>query len=339
MAELCLDAAGRDYVSGPFWARQRLRALDGISLTVHPGETVGVLGESGSGKTTLVRLAAFLLRLSRGRVLVDGVDPWSLSRERQRQLRRHVQVIIQEGSDAFDPLQSVASAVAEPLANFGIGSRSERAVILADVLTAVGLTADLAGRYPGELSGGQRQRVGIARALAARPSLLLLDEPVSALDVSVGAQVLNLLASLHRQHRLGYVLTSHELPVVRYLADRVLVLYAGQIVEEGQARAVLDHPAHPYTIALRAAALTVAPGAGLPEVPPTAPPTTSGCRFAGRCPAVFDRCRTAPPSLVQLNDGRAVRCHLFSGTGAEKRVKALPVVATEDRAVRPHTSA
>jgi oligopeptide/dipeptide ABC transporter ATP-binding protein len=303
--------------------------LDGVTLTVRPGETVGVLGESGSGKTTLVRLAAFLLRPTRGRVLIDGADVWSRSGEERRRLRRQVQVVFQEGSDTLDPLQTVAAAVAEPLANFGIGSRTERAAAVASALAGVGLTSDLAGRYPGELSGGQRQRVGIARALVLQPRIVLLDEPVSALDVSVGAQVLNLLGGLQREHNLGYLLISHELPVVRYLAHRVVVLYAGHVVEEGPAREVLDHPAHPYTVALRAAALTVAPGAGLPDVPPAAPPAQTGCPFATRCPAVVPRCRNALPTLQEGEGGRRVRCVLFeaSRTGANSGTAPDPATA------------
>jgi oligopeptide/dipeptide ABC transporter ATP-binding protein len=325
MAELLLDVAGRDYTSGPFWARRTTRALDSVTLTVRSGETVGVLGESGSGKTTLVRLAAFLLRPTRGRVLVDGTDVWSLGGEARRRLRQRLQVVFQEGSDALDPLQSVAAAVAEPLANFRIGSRAERSAAVAEALAAVGLTPDLAGRHPGELSGGQRQRVGIARALTVRPSLLLLDEPVSALDVSVGAQVLNLLAALQREQGLGYVLISHELPVVRYLAERVVMLYAGHVVEEGPAREVLDRPAHPYTVALRAAALTVTPGAGLPDVPPAASPTATGCPFATRCPAVMPRCRDALPPLLALDGARLVRCLLFDGRDCADPLRSAAV--------------
>jgi oligopeptide/dipeptide ABC transporter ATP-binding protein len=294
-------------------------ALRDVSLSVSSGETLGVLGESGSGKTTLVRLAAFLLWPTAGAVRIDGADPWSLSDAERRALRRRVQIVFQEGSDALDPLQTVAAAVAEPLANVGVGRR-QRGADVAEALAAVGVTPELAGRRPGELSGGQRQRVGIARALVLRPELLLLDEPVSALDVSVGAQVLNLLAALQAERGLSYVLISHELPVVRYLADRVVVLYAGRIVEQGAAREVLDRPAHPYTAALRAAALTVDPAAGLPETPPAGPPSEGGCAFAGRCPAVMPRCREALPPLYALADERRVRCYLYEAGQPPKEI-------------------
>jgi oligopeptide/dipeptide ABC transporter ATP-binding protein len=310
MTTLALRDVCRTFVSGLPWARQRVRALGGVSFSLAPGETVGVLGESGSGKTTLLRLDAFLLRPTAGTVVAGGADPWQLSPEARRQLRRHVQVVFQEGSDALDPRQTVASAVAEPLANFGVrgGARRER---VAAALDAVGVTPELLGRYPGELSGGQRQRVSLARALTVDPDLLLLDEPVSALDVSVGAQVLNLLADLQASRGLGMLLISHELPVVRYLAHRVLVLFAGVVVEEGPAAAVLDAPAHPYTRLLRTAALTVDPEAGLPEVPPPAPASAAGCAFATRCPAVMPRCRAERPPAYAVETGRQVRCFLY----------------------------
>lgn len=313
MAELRLESVSKVFHAGPPWARSRTTALHDLTIAVRTGETLGVLGESGSGKTTLLRLAAFLLRPTSGQVLVNSADPWTLGREARRQLRRQLQIVFQEGSDALDPRQTVAAAVAEPLANFGVGRRA-RAVAVRAALEAVGLGPELAGRYPGELSGGQRQRVGLARALVLEPELVLLDEPVSALDVSVAAQVLNLLADLRAARGWSYVLVSHELPVVRYLAERVIVLYAGWVVEEGPAIDVLDRPAHPYTAALRAAALTVSPGAGLPEVPPAAPPAERGCPFASRCPAVMDRCRAMLPALVALEGGRLVRCHLYDGS-------------------------
>jgi oligopeptide/dipeptide ABC transporter ATP-binding protein len=317
MTELRLERASKTFRSGLPWRRRETPAVRDVSLVARTGETLGVLGESGSGKTTLVRLAAFLIRPDDGGVRVDGVDPWTLSGAARRRLRRQVQVVFQESSDALDPRQSVAAAVAEPLANVGVGRR-ERAVAVATALDAVGLGPELAGRYPGQLSGGQRQRVGIARALVLAPELILLDEPVSALDVSVAAQVMNLLADLKAERGLGYVLISHELPVVRYLADRAVVLYAGRVVEAGPARDVLDRPAHPYTRALRAAALTVEPGAGLPSVPGPAPLAPSGCPFAPRCPAVMDRCRASLPPLLEIEGNRAVRCLLYDDSPIDR---------------------
>ncbi len=307
---LRLTAAGRDFASGLFWSRQRTVALEALDLELRPRETVGLLGQSGSGKTTALRIAGFLLRPTRGEVSVGGRDPWRAGGRERRRLRRDVQYVFQDGSDAFDPRQAAAGIVEEPLRNFGVPATDRRERV-AEGFAAVGLTADLRDRHPHQLSGGQRQRLGIARALVLEPGTLLLDEPVSALDVSLAAQVLNLLRDLQEQRGLGYLLVSHELPVVQHLADRVLVLYAGLVVEEGGAK-ILSAPAHPYTQALRAAALTVDPGAGLPPIAGVAPPAQRGCAFAPSCPAVHDRCREARPALARQPDGRRVRCFLFS---------------------------
>ena len=310
MTRLFLDGVSKTFRSGLFFSRQKTAAVRDVTLDVRAGETVGILGESGSGKTTLVRLAAFLLRPTAGKVTLDGVDPWTLSVAARRQLRRRLQVVFQEGSDGLDPRQSVAEAVEEPLLNFAT-PKTARAALVRDALHEVGLTPELAGRYPFQLSGGQRQRVGIARALVLQPELVLLDEPVSALDVSVAAQVLNLLADLQDRRGMGYLLITHELPVVRYLADHVIVMFAGRVIEAGPAAEVLTRPAHPYTAAMRAASLTVDAGAGLPELPPVAPPAAEGCAYASRCPMVMARCRQQAPPLFELKAGRHARCFLF----------------------------
>ncbi|MGH3696856.1 MAG: oligopeptide/dipeptide ABC transporter ATP-binding protein [Pseudonocardiaceae bacterium] len=295
--------------AGRAWSARPVTAVREVDLDVRVGQTLGVLGESGSGKTTLLRLAAFMLRPSAGRVLLGDVDPWSLRPQRRRQLRRRVQLVLQASSDPLDPLQRAIDAVAEPLANFGVAAadRRERA---AGALLRVGLTADLAGRYPSQLSGGQRQRVNLARAMVLEPEIVLLDEPVSALDPSSAAQVLELLAAAPGPRHPGYVLVSHEAEVIRALADRVAVLYAGRVVEQGTASDVLDSPAHPYTRSLRAAQLSLNPGGGLPQVAPFAPPASTGCPFATRCSEVTPRCRTADPPPTQLPD-RQVRCFLY----------------------------
>ena len=310
MTTLQLEGVSKTFRSGLFFARQKTEAVRDVTLQVSAGETVGILGESGSGKTTLVRLAAFLLRPTTGQVTLDGVDPWSLPNAERRHLRRRLQVVFQEGSDGLDPRQSVAEAVEEPLLNFGT-PRAARAALVADALHEVGLNPELAGRYPFQLSGGQRQRVGIARALVLQPELVLLDEPVSALDVSVAAQVLNLLADLQERRKMGYLLITHELPVVRYLADHVVVMFAGRVVESGPAVEVLTRPAHPYTAAMRSAALTVDTTAGLPDLPPVAQPSSMGCPYASRCPVVMERCRQQIPDLYEAEPGRHARCFLF----------------------------
>jgi oligopeptide/dipeptide ABC transporter ATP-binding protein len=323
MTRLLLDNVGKTFRAGFLFGRHKTEAVRDVTLEVRSGETVGILGESGSGKSTLVRLAAFLLRPTTGSVTLDGVDPWRLAASARRQLRRRLQVVFQEGSDGLDPRQSVAEAVGEPLVNFGTPAK-ERAALVADALQEVGLTPELAGRYPFQLSGGQRQRVGVARALVLQPELVLLDEPVSALDVSVAAQVLNLLADLQERRGVGYLLITHELPVVRYLADRVAVMFAGRVVEAGPAGEVLTRPAHPYTAAMRAAALTVDPGAGLPALPAVAPPAAHGCPYASRCPAVMPRCRVETPPPFEVGSGRTTRCFLFESAG----VRAEPASHT-----------
>ena len=321
MTSLRLKGVAKTFRSGLLFAQQKTQAVRGVTLEVRSGETIGVLGESGSGKTTLVRLAAFLLRPTSGSVSLDGTDPWRVGAAARRQLRRRLQVVFQEGSDSLDPRQSVAETVEEPLLNFGV-SRQARGALVADALHEVGLTSELAGRYPFQLSGGQRQRVGIARALVLQPELVLLDEPVSALDVSVGAQVLNLLADLQERRGLGYLLITHELPVVRYLADRVIVMFAGYVVESGPAADVLGNPAHPYTAAMRSAALTVNTDAGLPDLPPVAAPSSVGCAYATRCPAVMARCHRETPPLYEVESGRTARCFLFEGTTPPHDVEA-----------------
>ncbi|MGH3753419.1 MAG: oligopeptide/dipeptide ABC transporter ATP-binding protein [Pseudonocardiaceae bacterium] len=302
-----LSAAAKEFVSGPPWSRRRTPALHGVDLTVEVGHTLGILGESGSGKTTLLRLAAFILRPSAGRVRVAGVDPWALRPAARRQLRRRVQLVLQSSSDPLDPLQRAVDAVAEPLANFGVPARQGRELAAA-ALVSVGLTPDLAGRYPSQLSGGQRQRVNLARALVLDPDVVLLDEPVSALDPSSAAQVLDLLAHPDGARRPGYVLVSHEAEVIRALAEHVLVLYAGRVVERGPVGAVLDTPAHPYAASLRAAQLTLRPGAGLPEVAAPAPAALAGCPFSPRCVRATAGCRVTEPPPTTLTGGHVVRC-------------------------------
>ena len=276
--------------------------VDGVDLEVRPGETLGLVGESGSGKTTLARMAAFLALPDEGRVDVDGDDPARVGRGARRRLRAHVQIAFQDAGDALDPLQRISAAVEEPLRNLGV-AREERAPAVAAALAAVDLDQALWDRRGGQLSGGQRQRVVLARALVVRPRYLLLDEPVSALDARLVASMVELLGRLHAEHGYGCLLVSHDIAVIRALAHRVAVMYAGRVVETGPATEVLSRPRHPYTRALLDAVLDPRPGAGLPAIGPLAPAAATGCAYATRCRQVTERCREDTPDLV---DG--VRC-------------------------------
>lgn len=291
-------------------------ALDGVSLAWGERETVAVVGESGCGKTTLARVLSGLLRPTEGRVLLDGEDVWAAGARVRRRLPRIVQIVFQDPSSALDPRQSVWAAVEEPLRLHHLGSATERRREVAELLEMVGLGPAEARRLPHQLSGGQRQRVLLARALALRPRLLILDEPVSALDVSVRAQVLNLLARVRRELGLGCLLISHDLAVVRHLAGRVVVMHAGRLVEEGPAELVWRRPAHPYTADLLAAHLVPDPARRPP--PPDRPPAepgglglddrSAGCSYARACPRPTRTCLRRRPPLVAA-EGRLCLCH------------------------------
>ncbi len=292
------DAIGR--------RRGAVQAVDGVSLAVAPGETLAIVGESGCGKSTLGRLLLGLLPPDAGQVRFGADDLARLSPAALRACRRDMQMIFQDPYASLDPRQTVQDAVAEPLRLHRIVPRGEEAARVAALLARVGLSPEQARRWPHEFSGGQRQRIAIARALASGPRLVLGDEPVSALDVSVQAHVIELLRGLIREMHLAFILISHDLGVVRQIADRVAVMYLGRIVEEGPAEALLHAPRHPYTRALRAAV----PGGGVRQAPiagdvpsPINPP--AGCRFHTRCPHVEAQCRTVVPPLA---DG--VACHL-----------------------------
>lgn len=291
-----------------FRRRRRVRALDGVSLQVGPAGIVAVIGQSGSGKSTLARLAAFLIRPTSGRVLVEGHDVSRLPARELRLLRRRVQIVFQDTSGVLDPRQTVGAAIAEPLANFGVGrqDRLERSLAVAH---EVGLTADLLSRFPHELSGGQRQRVGLARALVLDPRLLVLDEPVSALDVSVAAQILNLLADRQARSGLSYLFVTHDLHSAAYLAHRIAVLYAGQIVEIGPCQSLLERPLHPYTQALLRAAIDISPPVGREGYSANLRQHT-GCRYRELCELARQACAEQEPELVSLSPEHWARCHL-----------------------------
>lgn len=299
-----------------------LRALAGVDLTLHAGETVGILGESGCGKSTLARQLVRLETPTSGQVLLDGEDV-STARGRQlRSLRRAVQMVFQDPYSSLNPRHRVGDTLGDVIALHGLASgRSARLARVAELLDQVGLDPAYARRFPHELSGGQRQRVGIARALAVRPRVLVLDEPVSALDVSVRAEIMNLLARLRDELELAYVFISHDVSMVRHIADRVAVMYLGRVVELGPWRDVVDGPAHPYTQGLAAAVPVPDPTLAVPldptvigEVPsPVAPPP--GCPFHPRCPIATPECGTEVPPLRAHPPGspRAVACRVVTG--------------------------
>ena len=300
-----------------------IRAVDGVSLTIDEGEVLAVVGESGSGKTTLGRALLGITPLRGGSVYHRGRALTELSREERAKLRTETGIVFQDPWGSLNPRLSIGDQIAEVLIATGMGDRGLRDQRVGEVLSAVGLRPALAHRFAHEFSGGQRQRIGIARAIAPRPRLLILDEPVSALDLSVQAQVLNLLAELRRAEGMSYLLISHNLDVVAHLADRVAVMYAGRIVEEGLTRELIANPRHPYTQALLSATPNLA-GTGMGDrvlltgEPPSPASIAAGCRFAPRCPLARlgdhqRRCTTEAPPLIS-----GVACH-FSDDSATKQ--------------------
>jgi oligopeptide/dipeptide ABC transporter ATP-binding protein len=297
----------------PWHKAQAVRAVDGVTLVVRKGETVGLVGESGSGKSTLARVATRLLDPTTGRVEIGGKDVTKLRGRRLRPVRRKIQMVFQDPQASLNPRQSVGTILSTPFRAQGIRPTRQQ---LVELLNQVGLSEEQLERYPHEFSGGQRQRIGIARALSVKPDLLVCDEPVSALDVSVQAQVLNLLADLRDELGLSYVLVAHDLAVVRQVASRVAVMYLGTIVEEGPADQVYAAPAHPYTKALLSAVPVPEPGVVRDrivltgDVPtPIAPP--SGCPFRTRCYKAQDVCATKRPVLepVQGQEEHRAACY------------------------------
>ena len=295
------------------WTRSVIPAVREVSLQIYPGETLGVVGESGSGKSTLGRLLLRLLEPTAGEVLFDGRDLGRLSRQELQQLRREMQVVFQDPVGSLDPRFRVRDLIAEGLDIHGIAAGEERTKIVEGLLEEVGLSSAHARRFPHEFSGGQRQRIGIARALALSPRFVVLDEPVSALDVSVQAQVLNLLSDLQRDRGMAYFFVAHDLRVVAHFSDRIAVLYAGRLVEIADREVLLAQPGHPYTQSLLSAVAEMggenAPRQPLAGEPPSPRNLPSGCAFHPRCPIAVERCRVQRPELVDVAVGHQVACH------------------------------
>ncbi|MEW5847352.1 MAG: oligopeptide/dipeptide ABC transporter ATP-binding protein [Myxococcota bacterium] len=301
--------------AGPLARARELRAVDGVDLRIRAGETLGLVGESGCGKSTLGRALLRLVPTRSGTVWYRGDDITHANPTRLRALRRKMQPVFQDPFASLDPRMTVGAAVDEALSIHDLHPGPARAARVDALLAQVGLRPELQHRHPHELSGGQRQRVGIARALAVEPEFLVCDEPVSALDVSIQAQIINLLQDLQRELGLTYLFIAHDLTVVRHISTRVAVMYLGRVVELASSAELFREPAHPYTRALLASAprLEPRPSGARPllqgEPPsPLQPPT--GCAFHPRCPEAVARCRAEVPALVTLPSGRSVACHL-----------------------------
>ncbi len=293
-----------------------VHAVDGLSFDIGAGETLGLVGESGCGKTTVGRSVLRLVAPTGGRIVFDGRPVLALSRPALRRLRRDMQMIFQDPFESLNSRHTVGEILEEPFAIHEIGTRAERRSTVVSLLTRVGLTASARDRFPHEFSGGQRQRIGIARAIALNPKLVVCDEPVSALDVSIQSQVLNLLLSLQQELGLAYLFIAHDLAVVKHISDRIAVMYLGKIVEFADAEALYHRPLHPYTVSLISAIPVPVPGgrrsrhilSGDVPSPITPPP---GCRFHPRCPIAIRQCRVEEPSLLPFENDPTHRVACF----------------------------
>lgn len=301
--------------AGLLKGRQVLRAVENVSFSVDAGETFCIVGESGCGKSTLARLLMRIVEPTAGRVMLDGTDITALKAPALRTRRRRMQMVFQDPYSSLNPRLTAGQIITEPVENFERLSWRKRQALAADLLRKVGMRPEMMHRFPSEFSGGQRQRLGIARALSLQPSLIIADEAVSALDVSVQAQILNLMLDLQEQMGIAFVFISHDLGVVEHIGHRVAVMYSGQIVELAPCEALFANPIHPYTEALIAAVPVPDPRRARLEAPIEGdvpsfinPPT--GCAFHPRCRLAVDKCRTKVPPLVPMPDGRVVACHV-----------------------------
>jgi oligopeptide transport system ATP-binding protein len=316
----------------------RVHAVDGVDLEVYPGETLGVVGETGCGKSTLARLVTRLLPVTEGSIEFDGQDITNLKGNGLRAMRREVQMIFQDPYSSLNPRKRVGAIIGDPFDIHGIADGKERKKRVQELMEVVGLNPEHYNRFPAEFSGGQRQRIGVARALALRPRLIICDEPVSALDVSIQAQVINLLEDLQNEYNLTYVFIAHDLSVVRHVSDRVGVMYLGKIVELADARRLYAEPKHPYTGALLSAVPVPDPDTAqqrervilLGDVPsPIDPP--SGCRFHPRCPKAQERCVVEVPPLERKASGDLAACH-FPIEPGENLAEARPGIRQDPAA-------
>jgi len=292
-----------------------VKAVDGVSLTVRKGETMGLVGESGSGKTTIGREIMRLTTVTKGQIIFDGKDITNLKGRSLKQYRRKMQMVFQDPYASLDPRQSIRSALNEPMKiHHVVSSKQEANAVTERLIETVGLSLDHLSRFPHEFSGGQRQRIAIARALAVNPQFMLLDEPTSSLDVSVQAQILNLLKKLQKQYNLTYLFISHNLSVIRHMCDRVAVMYLGRIVEIGNMQTIYDNPKHPYTFALLSSVPNPDPlkrkaGIVIEGDVPSPIDIPSGCRFRTRCPYATSKCTEEFPPLVEIEPGHWIECH------------------------------
>jgi len=319
-SDFLLEARGlkKHFPARRSWGRVRefVRAVDGVDLHLRPGETLGVVGESGCGKSTLGRLLLRLLEPTEGEIRFRGRDLAALGKAELRRMRREMQIIFQDPFGSLNPRMRVGDIVGEGLVIHGLARGRERRERVEELLRRVGLPEDAYHRFPHEFSGGQRQRIGIARALAVEPSLIVADEPVSALDVSVQAQIVNLLQDLQQERGIAYVFIAHDLRVVEYISHRVAIMYLGKIVELAPAEEMYRNPRHPYTRALLSAIPEPDPKARktrilLPGDPPSPVAPPPGCAFHPRCPFAEERCRSEVPPLLANARGHAVACHVF----------------------------
>ncbi len=306
-----------------------VQAVDGVSFSVKRGETLGLVGESGCGKSTTGRAILQLYKPTEGNVIFNGSDLTTLDSTQMRKMRRHLQMIFQDPYASLNPRMTVGNIVSEPMQIHKLVAKNERTQRVQELLQTVGLNPYFANRYPHEFSGGQRQRIGIARALAANPDFIVCDEPVSALDVSIQAQIVNLHEDLQEQFGLTYLFIAHDLSVVRHISDRVAVMYLGKIVEMADRNELYDTPLHPYTKALLSAVPIPDPVIEKQreriiltgDVPsPINPP--SGCHFHTRCPYVMDVCKKVDPIFAEQGSGHFVACHLYPGSGADTAEQA-----------------